>query len=124
MAQITTAFLDELICTDYLDFGKCQDRIGQFSSKKDSNYLVEKNQSVQERLQHTFSPGSKHYNGRNRFHPNCTIEESAGTGSRKLAETKICPRYRLQQDPRLWGNNSKIFPKRLTLWTLPTGRFV
>ena len=36
----TTASLDKLTCTDYVDFGKCQDRFGQISwSKNDSNYL-------------------------------------------------------------------------------------
>ena len=40
MAYNTTASLDKLTCTDYVDFGKCQDRFGQFCwSKIDSNYL-------------------------------------------------------------------------------------
>ena len=40
MAYNTTASLDKLTCTDYIEFGKCQDRFGQFSwSKNDSNYL-------------------------------------------------------------------------------------
>ena len=40
MAYNTTASLDKLTCTDYVDFGKCQDRFGQFSwSKSHSNYL-------------------------------------------------------------------------------------
>ena len=40
MAYNTTASLDKLTCTDYVDFGKCQDRLGRFSwSKNDSNYL-------------------------------------------------------------------------------------
>ena len=40
MAYNTTASLDKLTCTDYVDFGKCKDRFGQFSwSKNDSNYL-------------------------------------------------------------------------------------
>ena len=39
MAYNTTASLDKLTCTDYVD-GKCQDRFGQFSwSKNYSNYL-------------------------------------------------------------------------------------
>ena len=39
-AYNTTASLDKLTCTDYVDFGKCEDRIGQiFGSKNDSNYL-------------------------------------------------------------------------------------
>ena len=40
MAYNTTETLDKLACTDYVDFGKCQDRFGRFSwSKNDSNYL-------------------------------------------------------------------------------------
>ena len=40
MAYNTTASLDKLTCTDYVDFGKCQDRFGQFFwSKNDSNNL-------------------------------------------------------------------------------------
>ena len=40
MAYNTTASLDKQTCTDYVDFGKCQDRFGRFSwTKNDSNYL-------------------------------------------------------------------------------------
>ena len=40
VAYITTASLEKLTCTDYADFGKCQDRFGRFSlSKNDSNYF-------------------------------------------------------------------------------------
>ena len=40
MAYNTTASLDKLTCTDYVDFGKSSDRFGRFSwSKNDSNYL-------------------------------------------------------------------------------------
>ena len=40
MAYNTTKTLDKLACTDYVDFGKSQDRCGRFSwSKNDSNYL-------------------------------------------------------------------------------------
>ena len=40
MAYNTTASLDKLTCTDYVDFGKCQDRFGRFLwSRNDSNYL-------------------------------------------------------------------------------------
>ena len=40
MVYNTLAFLDQLACTDYGDFGKCQDRFGQISSSKDSfDYL-------------------------------------------------------------------------------------
>ena len=41
MAYNTTAFSDKLACTNYVYFGKSQDRFGRFSwSKNDSNYLV------------------------------------------------------------------------------------
>ena len=40
LAYNTTASLDKLFFTDYVDFGKGQDRFGQFSSSKnDFNYL-------------------------------------------------------------------------------------
>ena len=40
MTYNTTASSDKLTCTNYVDFGKCQDRFGRFSwSKNDSNYL-------------------------------------------------------------------------------------
>ena len=40
MINNTTASLDKSTGTDYVDFGKCQDRFGQFSwSKNDSNFL-------------------------------------------------------------------------------------
>ena len=40
MAYNATASLDKLFCTDYVDFGKCQDKFGNFSwSKIDFNYL-------------------------------------------------------------------------------------
>ena len=40
MAYNTTASLDKLTCTDYVDFGRCEDRFGRFSwSKTDSNHL-------------------------------------------------------------------------------------
>ena len=40
MAYNTTALYYKLICTDHVDYGKCQDRFGRFSwSKTDSKYL-------------------------------------------------------------------------------------
>ena len=34
MAYNTTASLEKLTCTDFVDFGKCQDRFGQFFGPK------------------------------------------------------------------------------------------
>ena len=43
MADNLTASFDKLTCSDYVDFGKCQDRFGQFyGSENDSNYLDKK----------------------------------------------------------------------------------
>ena len=40
MAYNTTVFSDKLACTDYVDFGKCQDRFGRFFwLKNGSKYL-------------------------------------------------------------------------------------
>ena len=40
MAYNTTETLEKLTCTEYVDFGTCQDRFGRISwSKNDSNYL-------------------------------------------------------------------------------------
>ena len=40
MAYNTSPTVDKQTCTDYVDFGKCQDRFGRFSwTKIDSNYL-------------------------------------------------------------------------------------
>ena len=40
MAYNTTTSFDKLTCTDFVDFGNCQDKFGRLSwSKNDSNYL-------------------------------------------------------------------------------------
>ena len=40
MAYNTAATLDKLVCTDYVDFGKCQDRFGRsLWSKNSFDYL-------------------------------------------------------------------------------------
>ena len=40
MTYNTAASVDKLTCTDYVDFGKCEDRFGRFFwTENDSNYL-------------------------------------------------------------------------------------
>ena len=40
MAYSTTTFLEKLACSDYVDFGNCQDRLGEISwSKTSIDYL-------------------------------------------------------------------------------------
>ena len=70
MAYNTTASLDRLICTDYVDFGKCQDRFGPISwSKNDSNYLEIKlkvfrreDKNAEFRLRQNLSMGEADFN--------------------------------------------------------------
>ena len=74
MAYNTTASLDKLTCTDYVDFSKCQDRFGQFSwSRNDSKYLdvklkLLKNDDNKEfRLVQTLKMGEADFNHFMRF---------------------------------------------------------
>ena len=69
MAYNTTASLGKLTCTDYVDFGKCQVRFGQFSwSKNDSNYLntkhkvFSKDDKEEFRLVQTLTMGEADFN--------------------------------------------------------------
>ena len=70
MAYNTTETLDKLTCTDYVDFGKCQDRFGRFSwSKNDSNYLDTKlkvfkreNKNAEFRLRQNLAMGEADFN--------------------------------------------------------------
>ena len=69
MAYKTTASLDKLTCTDYVDFGKSQDRFGRFSwSKNDSNYLdlklkvIKKDDKKEVRLVQKLTMGEADFN--------------------------------------------------------------
>ena len=70
MAYNTTETLDKLTCTDYVDFGKCQNRFGRFSwTKNDSNYLDIKlkvfkreDKNAEFRLRQNFSMGKADFN--------------------------------------------------------------
>ena len=70
MAYNTTATLDKLTCTDYVDLGKCQDRLGRNSwSKNDSNYLDIKpkvfkreDKNAEFRLRQIFLMGDANFN--------------------------------------------------------------
>ena len=70
MAYNTTETLDKLACTDYRDFGKCQDRFGRFFwFKIDSNYLDIKlkvfkreDKNAEFRLRQNLSMGEAEFN--------------------------------------------------------------
>ena len=65
MAYNNTAALDKLACTDYVAFGKCQDRLGRFSwTKNDSKYLdikikvfMREDRNAEFRLKRNFTMG-------------------------------------------------------------------
>ena len=86
MAYKTSASLDKLICTDYVDFGKSQDRFGQFCwAKNDSKSFGCETRSFQNSWQQRVPNGTKSYNGRTRFQPLDAIEESDDHCSRKFS---------------------------------------
>ena len=70
MAYNTTASLDKLTCTDYVDFGKSSDRFGWFSwTKNDSNYLdikikvfKRRDKNAELRLRQNLSMGEADFN--------------------------------------------------------------
>ena len=70
MAYNTTATLDKLTCTDYVDFGKCQDRFGRISWSKNSfDYLDVKlkvfkreDKNAEFRLRQNLSMGETDFN--------------------------------------------------------------
>ena len=70
MAYNTTASLDKLTCTNYVDFGKYQDRFGRFCrSKNDSIYLDIKpkmfkreDKNADFRLKRNFAMGEADFN--------------------------------------------------------------
>ena len=69
IAYNTTASLDKLTCTDYVDFGNCQDRFGKFFwSKNDSNSLdvklkvFKKDHNKELRLVQNLTNGEKDFN--------------------------------------------------------------
>ena len=69
MVYNTTASSDKLTCTDYVDFVKCQDRLGRFSwCKNDTNYLdvklkvFRKNDKKELRLVQNLTMGEADFN--------------------------------------------------------------
>ena len=69
LAYNTTASLDKLACTDYVDFGKCQDRFERISwSKKSFDYLdvklkvFKRDENKQVPLAQNFTMGEANFN--------------------------------------------------------------
>ena len=87
MAYNTTASLEKLTCTDYVDFGKCQNRFGRTSwCKNDPNYLdiklkvfrrEEKNEELQLR---------QNFSGRSSFQSVYSTRKSTSSCSRQFSQ--------------------------------------
>ena len=87
MAYNTTAFLDKLACTDYVDFGKRQDWNGRFSwSKNDSNYMDIKLKVFERRQKCRISTETKPFNGRSWFQSVYSTKKSISCCSRQLSQ--------------------------------------
>ena len=68
MAYNTTASLDKLTSSDYVDFGKCQERFGRISwSKNDSKYLEIKLQVFDRKQKCRFWTETEPFNRRSWF---------------------------------------------------------
>ena len=84
MAYKTTASLDKLTCTNYVDFGTFQDKFGNFSwSENDPNYLDVKHK-VFKKDDKKIPTGPKTYNETGNFQPVYASEDSASHCSSRL----------------------------------------
>ena len=85
MSYNTTASLYEFTCTNYVDFGNCQDRFGRLScSKNDSNYLDIKLQVFKEDDSKEFRLVQNLTTGEEDFWPVYAIEESTSHFARNF----------------------------------------
>ena len=106
MAYNTTAALDKLSCTDYVDFGKCQESFGRFSwTRNDSNYLDIKLQvfkredkSAEFRLRQNLSMGEANFNQIIRQRSQLVVEADN-------SENKICRQFFNLHRPKTWRSN-------------------
>ena len=107
IAYNTTVLLEKLTWTDYVDFGRCQDRFGQLCwSKNISNYLdvklrvFKKDYNKKFRLVQNLTKGEADFNQIMRLRNQLVI--AAG----HFAGRKIWPQCWYLQCPTTWMNNS------------------
>ena len=107
MAHNNTDSLDKLICTDYVDFGKHQDRFGRISwSKNDSNYLDIKlklfkreDKNAVFRLRQNFTMGEADFSQFMRQRVNSLSQQTT------FSENKICRQFFSLHCPKTWTSN-------------------
>ena len=126
MAYNTTVFLDKLACTNYVDFGKSQDRFGRFFwSKNDSNYLDNKlkvfkreDKNAEFRLRQNLPMGKADCNQFIRQRNQLVV-----AADNFLREQNLSPVLQSTLS-KTWRRNWSLFTRWLTLWSAQTERFV
>ena len=96
MTYNTTATLDKLACTYYMDFGKCQDRFGRISGYKSSfDYLNVKLKVFKEdgnkqlRLAQNFTIGEADFNQFNRLRNQLVVAAGGFSKEENLAPVQV-----------------------------------
>ena len=125
MAYNTTETLDKQAWTDYVDFGKSQDRFGRFSwTKNDSNYLdinlkrlQREDKNAEFRLTQNLSMGEADFNQfiRQRNQLVVAADNFLREQSRQFFNLHC---------PKTWRSNWSLFTRWLTSWIAQTERFV
>ena len=113
MAYNTTASLDKLTCTDYVDFGKSSDGFGRFPwTKNVSNYLdiklklfMRDDINAELRLRQNFSMGETNFNQfiRQRYQL-VVAADNFLTG-------KNCLQFFNLRSPKIWRSNRSLFTR-------------
>ena len=124
MAYSTSSALDKQTCTDHVDFGKCQDRFGQFSwTKSHSNYLDIKlkvfkreNKNAEIRLRQIFPMGEVDFNQFIRQRKQLVV-----AADNSLREQNLSPffQFRLSKDLE---EQMKLFHKVVKVVNCPNRR--
>ena len=126
MVYNTTATLHKLTCTNYVDFGKCQDRFGRISwSKNDSNYLDIKlkvfkreDENAEFRLRQNLPMGEADFNEVIRQRNQLVLAAD------NFLREHICRQFFNQHCRKTWRSNWSLFTKWLTLWIAQAEGFV
>ena len=124
MAYNTSPTLDKQTCTDYVDFGKCQDRFGQSAwTKSDSNNLdIKLNVFKRESRDAEFSLGRNFTMAEADF--NQFIRQRNQMQQTTFSKNKICRPFFILHCPKSWRSNWSLFTRWLTLRIAQTERFV
>ena len=105
MAYNTTVSLVKPTCTDYVDFGNCQDRLGLFCwSKIDSNYLEVKLKVFKKDDNKEFRLVQNHTMGERDFKQFMRLRKQLLIAAENSAKEEIF--FSVLQSPKTWMNNS------------------